>query len=598
MRRLHGAPRHDEGSALMLVLGMMTAIAVFASVALTYATQTLAVVDRSGDNQQALSAAEAGVADYLARLNKDENYWRAPDCANQALKGPEASGCAKASAPGWLPVPDEPRSKFHYDVGTTTTYSRGTIVLTSTGKTGKSTRTVQVNLRRGGFGEFLYYTDYETVDPANEVVYYNTTNAQKECPRYAWANPTRPPAQVVSGDSLRRVKGCPDINFTAGDVIKGPLHSNDTIVMTGTPTFEGSVTTSRPSCRAVDGVAPPVTSCYDVNGSASPKFVRGIAYRDRIELNDSITDLRKYVTPGSPELRGPAGCLYTGPTRIRFLPTTGSAPAQMRVWSNWTEAAQLNPGCGTTSTLRSADGALLDVPDERLIYVQDKPSGQKNPSTDACKASGAIGDKLPANPGNNLYEGTMYLAESDCTFGTAYVEGTLKGRVTLTTDNNIIVTGDLKYAGGETGTDALGLIAKNSVQVYHPMKVNCTNSSCSQYTVSEIPLPSGTSRPSGSKFTNPQIYAAIQTLQHSFGVQVYSEGTNLGTLKVFGTIAQRYRGPVGQTRTENNQTTITGYSAKNYVYDTRLRYAPPPYFLDPVRSGWGQKTFGEVQARY
>jgi hypothetical protein len=30
---------------------------------------------------------------------------------------------------------------------------------------------------------------------------------------------------------------------------------------------------------------------------------------------------------------------------------------------------------------------------------------------------------------------------------------------------------------------------------------------------------------------------------------------------------------------------MTGY-LKGYSYDTRLRYSPPPYFLDPINSQW------------
>ena len=74
------------------------------------------------------------------------------------------------------------------------------------------------------------------------------------------------------------------------------------------------------------------------------------------------------------------------------------------------------------------------------------------------------------------------------------------------------------------------------------------------------------------------IDAAILALQHSFIVDHYYCGGSLGTLTVFGVIAQRYRGPVG-TASGN------GY-VKDYQYDDRLSLRQPPYFLDPVRSAW------------
>ena len=40
--------------------------------------------------------------------------------------------------------------------------------------------------------------------------------------------------------------------------------------------------------------------------------------------------------------------------------------------------------------------------------------------------------------------------------------------MTLATSNSITVTGDLVLANGLAGTDMLGLVAANSVEVFHP----------------------------------------------------------------------------------------------------------------------------------
>src|SRR4029453_240389 len=63
--------------------------------------------------------------------------------------------------------------------------------------------------------------------------------------------------------------------------------------------------------------------------------------------------------------------------------------------------------------------------------------------------------------------------------------------------------------------------------------------------------------------------AAILALGHSFIVQNYDEGAQLGTITVNGVIAQKWRGPVGTSGG-------TGY-LKGYGYDSRMRYASPPY---------------------
>ena len=78
--------------------------------------------------------------------------------------------------------------------------------------------------------------------------------------------------------------------------------------------------------------------------------------------------------------------------------------------------------------------------------------------------------------------------------------------------------------------------------------------------------------------TNPYIYAAILALNHSFIVDNYDCGAQLGTLHVYGAIAQQFRGPVG---TIGN----SGY-LKDYNYDDRLKTTEPPYFLNPVSAHW------------
>ena len=453
MRRRHD----DSGSALLMVLGAMTVLMIIVSVAASAAMQTAAFSRHSSDWNQALAAAEAGVDDYLARLNRDDGYWRTTDCTNVAVRRPNAGVCGWGSSttPGWVNVPLSPRAQFHYDVVTTSTATNGTITLTSTGQVGAVKRTVQTILRRGGFGEFLYYTVYETTDPANESVYSNTTTAQAKCAHYAW-EPDNPPASKPRDQSY-----CSNIQFVTGDVINGPVHSNDTILMNGTPVFQGAVSTSDPACQpGTDHQPKPASACYKAaNGSTAPRFDKGIAYRSEIALPGSIGDLKQYVSP----VTTTSGCLYTGPTRIRILaPSPSSAYSKMKVWSPYTTTGT-TARCGGTKP----KGVTVDVPNNNLILVQKVPSTQSHVSG-PC-ASGFIGDGLPQQDDDN-----QNLSEADCGEGTLYVQGTLHGRVTMSAESNIVITGDLKYADGKTGLDSLGLIAENSVEIYHPIKATCT----------------------------------------------------------------------------------------------------------------------------
>ncbi len=194
-----------------------------------------------------------------------------------------------------------------------------------------------------------------------------------------------------------------------------------------------------PACRAQEGRTPQITDCYVTKSySASPSFDRGIGYRAELEPPASIGDLRQYVDRTK---YSPAGCLYTGPTRIKFLPTTGSATPQMRVWSKYTLAADLTASngsaCGTAGTssgrLGHVDGQVVNVPQNNLILVQDVPSARSAPGTGDCKVTGGIGDGLPlADPTTKKdpfpdYDINLSEPDANCRYGTVYVARTAQG---------------------------------------------------------------------------------------------------------------------------------------------------------------------------
>jgi hypothetical protein len=75
---------------------------------------------------------------------------------------------------------------------------------------------------------------------------------------------------------------------------------------------------------------------------------------------------------------------------------------------------------------------------------------------------------------------------------------------------------------------------------------------------------------------NPVIDAAILSTKHSWIVDNWTCGATLGTINLWGSIAQYWRGPVGQTGSH-------GY-VKNYNYDDRLANQQPPSFLSPTNA--------------
>jgi hypothetical protein len=160
-----------------------------------------------------------------------------------------------------------------------------------------------------------------------------------------------------------------------------------------------------------------------------------------------------------------------------------------------------------------------------------------------------------------------YTVNNDYGCAILMVQGTYPKSMTLGSEDDILVDGDLEAT--DAGKPVLGLIANRFVRVKHDVNDACgannTNNS-SPHRVRE----------------NYRIEAAILALKDSFVVDNYQCGDDLGTLTVFGAIAQKFRGPVG---TFSGTSLRSGY-AKNYEYNDALRYRSPPYFLDPLQAAW------------
>jgi hypothetical protein len=232
--------------------------------------------------------------------------------------------------------------------------------------------------------------------------------------------------------------------------------------------------------------------------------------------------------------------LYTGPTTI-VLHNTGNV-GFMDVTSPATHTASnptLNAGCGP--------GNNLNLPANGVVYVQSVPSSSSDPNYSACVGAGCNGD--------------------------ANVSGTLAGQLTIASQNDIIIKNNLLYHQYPSGTDVLGLIANNDVDIYHPVNSSGVNQAGS--------------------LTDPTVDAAILALDHSFFVQNWTKGAPLGNLTINGVITQEFRGAVG-TFSGSPPVISTGYN-KNYTYDTRLKYLSPPYFLSPTQSAWQRISYAELQ---
>lgn len=562
----------DDGMALITVVIFGTVLVMLVATAAAFASSGVMKSRTDDDWNAAMAAAYAGLEDYKARLANDNTYvqYRNKDSSfSSAGTGglPPMTNPAFGLGSGgsWAQVPSgDPsspsRGYFRYEVDNSQYSTTGIVRLRSTGMVGTEVRTIVVNVKQTGFIDFLYFTDFEVKDPDQSNA--ACRKAPGSPPNYAWFY-----------SSNTHDSDCTEIQFGTNDVINGPLHSNDTLLICGS-TFNGPVTTSNPKApfyRTPSGC------------SSTPTFNKGTPTLDgTIGMPQTNLQMKTETRTDVDSVKRP-GCLYTGPTVITF-----TSNGKMNVKSPFTKFTQIsgdpatsasidNPMCGMPADLQSTAGATIDVIPQNLIYVQDVPSTStdvnstatntwptnftclNSPTTNTGWSIGSlryplVNETVPtANP-----------SHYSCRKGDVYVQGVVHGQLTVAAQDYVYITGDLTYQ--DNTKDILGLVGNNAVWVWNPFN-------------GSTPMLAN----------NRTIYAAILSVAHTFMVQNYDKGTaKRGTLNIYGAIAQEYRGTVGTAGSPG-----TGYD-KNYNYDPRFKYTAPPKFLSPVSTSYGVSTLVEV----
>src|SRR3954447_20092628 len=217
--------RDEDGMAMITIILSLTIMMALAVAAIQYGLGSQTVSKRDQDWQSALSAAEAGIDNYQFHVNENANY-----IAYSSSNPPPDGNLAFSQ---YVAIPGgNTTGTYRYSADVSKVGVDGTITVTSTGKVGKMKRTVQSIVRRRSFLDYLYFTEYETQDPA---AYSGNLSDGSD------------PALVCNRhyyDSPARNSNCSNIQFISADTINGPLHSNDAILMCGTPNFNGTVSTS------------------------------------------------------------------------------------------------------------------------------------------------------------------------------------------------------------------------------------------------------------------------------------------------------------------------------------------------------------------
>ncbi|GAB2465348.1 hypothetical protein HD599_000129 [Conyzicola lurida] len=582
----------EEGLALIMVISIGAVLTILVATGVTYALGGFRKANTDEAWSAAMAAAYAGVEEYQSRLANDSTYVKYGNPSSLFTSGTGSSVIVPTeanpafgigTAGTWATVPRDPAAdvnvkndpaQFRYEVDNSKYSTTGTLRIRSTGKVGKSTRTIVADLRQQGFIDFLYFTNYEISDPA-------FTSVNSACVKYKWAG--RPDRDTANRD-------CSEIQFGTNDVIAGPVHSNDTIRVCASR-FKDTFTTSNPTSglkyTSVTGCG---AATFDLAANGYP------AYSPPLTMPASngalIQETRSDVAALNSTL---PGCLFTGPTSIEFFGNgtmTVRSPYTLKtnIVGSPATSGSVSASCGTPGVqgLGSALGQNIPVPDNNVIYVQSVPTkaaGSSDPNAwDAtgsnskpaqfnCKGLPTTGSNSTTPDGNGIgYPTTNEPVSATITYGCrsgdVFVKGKLDGNVTVGADNYIFITGELTYE--DSNDDMLGLVGNNAVIVWNPEDRN--NKS----------LLTDSAR---------RIDAAILSVNHTFTVQNYENGDYRGVLTINGAIAQQFRGPVGLAGNSS------GYS-KAYEYDKRMRYTAPPKFLSPVSTTYGVNTWVETNVAF
>ncbi len=357
---------------------------------------------------------------------------------------------------------------------------------------GPSRATADQGATAKGFQDFLFFTNFETLDPE----LYSS------------------PAGCAGRYYSEWVGKYSCIAIADNGTLEGPVHTNDAAQMFGHPSF------GRP------GVSPPDT--VEIYGGTYPE-----------DGGEQCT--------GSPVFHTATGCYVKG-ERMPLPEGDESLAASTESGAEFSGETRLELD-GASNTIRvtsvgpKGEEAVKTIgwPANGLLYVKATDCGwPTSTSTEAFNADGVAEAQHERGCGNVYVRGTYSRSLSVA----AEDDVIINGSVYPTS-----VTGNLGQA--PTGTATLGLVAGNDVRIYHPVSATgadrpdpgCTASSLDQ---AEDPNKWG-SQP------NIWIYAAILAIGHTFIVDNYGCGPGLGLLNVYGSIAIDYRGPVG-TGSEKGRT--------------------------------------------
>lgn len=498
----------EEGFTMVIALGVLVITSVLVAAMFVAIGGDVHISQHDLDGKRAYSAAEAGANAFLYQLNQNPSYWET--CANDTLSKTEVPGTGTSTVQpeyySYAPLPANGNTSCTSNaINSLIDTSTGSLRMEFTGYSGgpnSVVRTLVASYRKLTPLDFVWYTVYEALDSA--------ITGYTDCGTFY-------------RDS--RDSNC-NINWVTGDVINGPMYTQDQYLIDGSPTFgrgpDDKIESNAPGTANNDVCSGDNCGSAVFNGTPVPGAQYVPLPADNSELE---TDATNY------------GKVFTGTS---FITINGSSATVKNC---------------PTSTCTTSTFSLSSFP---IIYIANTAScgtpTPYDPFSVTYPTSGCAGDAYVSTPANTPYTSS----------------------VTIAAANNIVITSNLQTTesgGVPTGSAVMGLVANQDVRVEHGMGAADNNA----------PGPCNQDNNASQTLSNLHVDAAILALKHSFMVDEYDCGATLGTLTINGAVVQNFRGAVGTV--DSNGNIYTGY-LKSYTYDDRLAYLLPPFLFDISNGGW------------
>ncbi len=503
-RRLAG----EDGFTMLAVIGAMSLVTLMVGAALAATNGDLRLVRRDLSSKQAYAAAQAGIADYVFHLTNDVGYWTRCDdvpgkdtgqsavnldgadpLRSRAVQGatdgsryaiellpastsPGGQQCSISNPTGTMLEASGP------NIGTFRIRSTG---ISPTGASGDTRASIVATFKQATFLDYVYFTQLETSDPVTYGFANPSdalTGAYSQCTKFR--RDGREDAPIPGTDP---VQSCDKIVFISNDRINGPVHTNDDLLICGTPTF------GRNSTDITEVSAPPTGWSGSSNCSGNNPTFKG-----------------PFVT-NAPVLTPP-------PTNISLSTIAGP---------DYTYTGQTQIVLGG-NTMQINGGPSVPIPTDGVVYV-------KNGS---CTSS------------YSPFTAT-YPPSSGCGNAIVHTSSGYTGQLTIAAENDVIIDGDINRASGSGGLLGLlaNNFVRVKHPVCDSTDLDCTGGTTTAETA-KGQCNSGTNG-NGSLTNPTIDAAILAISHSFIVDHYDCGGTGLGTLTVNGAISQKFRGAVGTT---------------------------------------------------